>query len=84
MRLLATLLLGLTLLVANTSSAAQSAISRPAGSNGKATEVRVQVVLVDVDEINMTKPSDFEGKYVAVSAGAVLGGGAGAMSMKND
>ena len=41
MRLLATLLLGLTLLVANTSSAAQSAISRPAGSNGKVTEVRV-------------------------------------------
>jgi len=32
----------------------------------------------------LTKPSDFEGKYVAVSAGAVLGGGAGAMSMKND
>jgi len=57
MRLLATLLLGLTLLVANTSSAAQSAISRPAGSNGKATEVRVQVVLVDVDEINSAAQS---------------------------
>jgi hypothetical protein len=32
----------------------------------------------------LSKPQDFEGKYVAVSAGAVIGGGAGIMSMKND
>lgn len=33
---------------------------------------------------HLSKPQDFEGKYVAVSAGAVLGGGAGITSMKND
>lgn len=32
----------------------------------------------------LSKPQDFEGKYIAVSAGAVIGGGASAMSMKND
>jgi hypothetical protein len=33
---------------------------------------------------NLSQPQDLEGKYVAVSAGAVVGGGAEATSMRND
>jgi hypothetical protein len=64
MRLLATLLLGLTLMVANSSSAAPIAISRPAASNGGPTEVCIQVVLVNVDEINSVAQSFVANCYV--------------------
>jgi hypothetical protein len=33
---------------------------------------------------NLKKLEDFEGKYVKVAAGATVGGGVGAMSMRND
>jgi hypothetical protein len=33
---------------------------------------------------NLKKLEDFEGKYVKVAAGATVGGGAGATSMRND
>jgi hypothetical protein len=62
------LLLGLTLVVANSSSAAPIAISRPTRSKGEATEMRIQVVLVDIDEINSVAPSFVENCYVEALA----------------
>jgi hypothetical protein len=35
------------------------------------------------DVFNLKKLSDFSGNYVATQAGAALGGGAGAIAMKN-